>query len=154
MSENELRKWVSLENCPTALQPFIQVNTCHVLRINQVGRLYTYGWWVHCGECTCRWTPTKGMICPSLQHPPLDMNLCLRGVLDLFPLLLRGAQRPHRCQLKYRVAVLGQHVLTVQGQTPTPLPQPVLLKQLTHQLRGPSSLWTMGLLHIQHWGPN
>lgn len=41
MSENELRKWVSLENCPTALQPFIQVNTCHMLRINQVGRLYT-----------------------------------------------------------------------------------------------------------------
>lgn len=88
------------------------------------------------------------MIHPSLQHPPLEMNLWLRGVLGLFPLTVWGAQRSHRCWPKYRMTGHGEHAnaLTLQGQNPNSAsPEAACAIKLAHTL---VQLWTMGFLHI------
>lgn len=99
------------------------------------------------------------MIHPSLQHPPLEMNLWLRGVLGLFPLMLWGAQRSHRCWPKYRMTVHGEHAnaLTLQGQNPNSAsPEAACAIKLAHTLVqriSGSGQWTF-FTHIERWGPN
>lgn len=117
-----------------------------------MGKLYSHGWWLPCGECTCSWTPAlKGMICPSPQHPPLEMTLWLRGVLGLFSSLLWGAQR--LCWPKYKETVHGAYAIapTLQGQNlSSASPETARAIKLAHTLVNRTSRpWTMGVLHIR-----